>query len=135
MNVFNAIGRVGNDAEVRFTADGTAVASWSLAVSSGYGEKAKTNWVNCSLFGKRAEAVSKFIKKGGQVGVTGELSLREYETKDGKKGSSLDLNVANVTLVGGEKDAQPKPAKEEGKANGFQPQGADFDDFESDVPF
>ena len=55
MNVLNAIGNLPRDSEVRFLPDGTAVLGFSFALNAGYGEKQSTSWLNCSLFGRRAE--------------------------------------------------------------------------------
>jgi single-strand DNA-binding protein len=130
MNVFNAIGRVGGDAEVRYTPEQTAVASWSLAVNFGYGKSQNTVWLNCSLFGKRAETLQQYIKKGSQIGVTGEINLREYKNKSGDIKQSLDLVVSNVTLVSN--SSEPKEAA---KANGYQKQPESVDELEGDIPF
>ena len=99
MNNFNAIGRVGKDAQTRFTQGGEPVTGWSLAVDSGYGDKKQTLWLDCSLWGKRGEKVAEFITKGSQLGVTGELGSREH---DGK--TYLTLRVAEVSLIGGRQD-------------------------------
>lgn len=95
MNLFSCIGRVGKDAVVRQTAGGDAVASFSVAVDSGFGDKKKSAWFDCSFWGKRAETVGPMIKKGDRIGLTGELSTREH---DGK--TYLTLRVGDVTLLG-----------------------------------
>lgn len=105
MNVFTAIGRVGRDAVLRQSGD-TPVAGWSLAVDAGYGDRKTTTWVDCSLWGKRAEALAEKIRKGDRLGVSGELSTREH---DGK--TYVTLKVSEVTLLAG------KPA-EEGQRGG-----------------
>ena len=64
MNNLSATGNAGNDAEVRFTSDGTAIASWSIALTSGYGKNEKTTWLRCNMFGKRGETIAQYIKKG-----------------------------------------------------------------------
>jgi single-strand DNA-binding protein len=101
MNNFNAIGRVGKDAVTRFTQGGEPVTGWSLAVDSGYGDKKQTLWLDCSLWGKRGEKVAEYIKKGSQLGVSGELGQREH---DGK--TYLTLRVGEVTLIGGRQESQ-----------------------------
>jgi single-strand DNA-binding protein len=126
MNNLSATGNIGSDAEVRHTADGTVITSWSVAVSSGYGKNEKTNWVRCSLFGKRGETLAQYLKKGTQVGVNGEISLNEYEAKDGSIKTTLELNVSNVTLLG-KKDAAEKSTTKEA------PPAAE--EFEEDIPF
>lgn len=153
MNVFTASGNIGRDAEVR-NAGGTSVAGFSLAVKSGYGDKAQTVWVDCSLWGKQAESgLVQYLKKGQFVVVTGELGTREHEGK-----TYVTLRVSNVTL-GGKQDAQKsaqgqqmqqqgyqQPQQQRPQQNGYaqasggmqrpqqQPQGG-YQDFDQDIPF
>ena len=133
MNVYTVIGRVGKDAQTRFTQGGDPVTGWSLAVDSGYGDKKQTLWLDCSLWGKRGEKVAEYITKGSQLGVTGELGTREH---DGK--TYLTLRVAEVSLIGGKSQegggsggnstpARQRPAKAT---------DAPAEDFaEDDIPF
>lgn len=115
MNVFTASGNIGRDAEVR-NAGGTSVAGFSLAVKSGYGDKAQTVWVDCSLWGKQAESgLVQYLKKGQFVVVTGELGTREHEGK-----TYVTLRVSNVTL-GGKQDSQ-KTAQGQQPQQGYQQQ-------------
>lgn len=114
MNVFTASGNIGRDAEVR-NAGGTSVAGFSLAVKSGYGDKAQTVWVDCSIWGKQAESgLVQYLKKGQFVVVTGELGTREH---DGK--TYITLRVNNVTL-GGKQDAQKSAQGQQMQQQGYQ---------------
>jgi len=116
MNVFTASGNIGRDAEVR-NAGGTSVAGFSLAVKSGYGDKAQTVWVDCSLWGKQAESgLVQYLKKGQFVVVTGELGTREHEGK-----TYITLRVNNVTL-GGKQDAQKSAQGQQMQQQGYQQQ-------------
>ena len=101
MNVLTVSGNLGKDAVVRKAGD-QSVAGFSLAMKSGYGDKAQTIWLDCSLWGKQAESgLVQYLKKGQFVVLSGELGTREHEGK-----TYLTLRVANVTL-GGKSDAQP----------------------------
>lgn len=109
--MFNSVcvGRLGADPELK-TVGETSLASFSLAVDSGYDResgKRLTSWVNCSVWGKRADTVAKYISKGDQITVSGDMHNREYERKDGGKGYALDLKVADFTLP-----AKPKAEDE-----------------------
>lgn len=139
MNSFNAIGRVGKDAVTRFTQGGDPVAGWSLAVDSGYGDKKQTLWLDCSLWGKRAEKVAEYITKGSQLGVTGELGQREH---DGK--TYLTLRVGEVTLIGGRQESngggsgssRSTPARERQRQEDVDPDPTNGSDFDAmDIPF
>lgn len=97
MNNWNITGNLGNPAEVKILSTGTTVCEFSVAVKSGYGDKEKTNWVKCSLFGKKAEGrLPEFLQKGTQVAINGELELQKW---DG--GSGLALRVNELDLIGG----------------------------------
>jgi len=131
MNIWNFTGNLGNAAEQRLTSGGDSVVSFSVAVKSGYGDKAQTTWANCAMFGKRGEAVLKYLTKGQLVGVSGEATLRKYTRKDGVEGVSLDVRVNDLTLLGGKAD-RPEQAVEQKPTQTAK--GA-FDDLDSDLPF
>ena len=130
MNVLSAIGNLPRDAELRFLPDGSPVLSFSVALNSGYGDKAQTDWLECSFFGKRGESLAPFLTKGMKIGVTGEISTNKYKTKEGEERTSLRLRVNEVTLTGNKSDsstAEPasKPA----------PASKTIEDIEEDIPF
>lgn len=106
MNNCNFIANI-NNPELRFLPDSTPVLQFSLAASSGYGDKKVTTWINCSVFGKRAEVLSPMLAKGDKVGVSGELTNRPYKDKQGNEKYSLELRVSELTLLGTKKDVQP----------------------------
>ena len=141
MNSWSFTGNLGNDAESRFTPSGDAVVSFSVGVKSGFGDKATTTWARCQMWGKRGESVAPYLTKGQLVGVTGELTLREYDKKDGAKGYSLEVRVNDLTLLGKRDDMPRQQAPQETRTaptNRPRPQPAsggfgDFDD--SEVPF
>jgi single-strand DNA-binding protein len=114
MNVLTISGNIGRDAEVR-NAGGTNVAGFSLAMKSGYGDKAQTIWVDCSLWGKQAESgLVQYLKKGQFVVVSGEMGTREHEGK-----TYITLRVEKVTL-GGKQEGQQQQAPQQRPAQ--QPQ-------------
>lgn len=130
MNVLNFTGGLSRDAETRFTPGGDAITSFGVALSSGYGDKKITTWLNASIFGKRGESLSPYLKKGAQVAISGEFTARPYTTKDGAEKLSLDVRVNDLTLIGGKGESvsqQPKTAR---------PNEQDISDIDSDlIPF
>lgn len=126
MNLLAAIGNIGGDATTKYLADGTPICNFSFALTSGYGAKAVTSWLNCSLFGKRAETLAPMLLKGTRIGITGELTNREYTDKAGEKKYSLECRVNDVTLLGTRQPASHEAQTDEPKSG--------FDDFDS-VPF
>ena len=143
MNNWNFTGHCAADAETRYSKSGDAIVSFSVAVKSGFGDKATTTWARCSMFGNRGTAVSEFLTKGQLVGVCGEVTLREYDKKDGSKGASLEVRVNDLTLLGRrDSDAQHSaPAAPSRQAAPARPQQSGssqggFGDFgDDDVPF
>jgi single-strand DNA-binding protein len=128
MNVFIVPGRLTKDAVLRFTSDGTPVLGFDVANDVGYGEKKHTLYVRCSLWGKRAESLDPYMKKGTAVTVSGEADLKEWSSGD-KSGTNLELRVSDVALQGG------KPEQTQKKTSGFRNKPADNDGFDDDVDF
>lgn len=99
MNVWTFSGRVGADAELRTTQSGEKVLSFRVCNKVGFGDRAVDQWVDNSYWGKRAEAVADFIKKGDKITVSGELKLEEFQRKDGTPGVKLAVRVNDVDLA------------------------------------
>ena len=89
-----AYGNVANDPELK-EVNGAPVATFSLGVTTG---KDQTTWVNCSVFGKRAEVIMRFYKKGAKVVVSGRGNLRPFTGRDGQNKTSFDLRVDDFGL-------------------------------------
>lgn len=118
MNVWTICGNLGRDAELRYTQGGAAVAGFSVAVKSGYGDKAQTIWVDCSIWGKQAEGgLIQYLKKGQQVALSGEMGTREHEGK-----TYITLRVATVTLCGSKDDRAASQPQQQRQAPQQQPQ-------------
>lgn len=97
INNINVSGNVGKDCELRVTQNGKNIASFSIAVTQGYGEHEKTSWLTCRIFGKTAEGLQPYIKKGDLITVSGEYVTEEWE-KDGVKRLSPTIIVNQVQL-------------------------------------
>lgn len=114
MNVFTFTGNLGGNAEQRYTQSGDSVVSFSVAVKAGFGDKASTTWVRCTMFGKRGESVLPYLNKGQLVGVSGEFSAREWDDKQGQKRTSIEVRANDLTLLGkAEREQQQAPARSE----------------------
>lgn len=122
-----AAGNLGKDAELR-QAGGSSVLNFSIATISGYGDRKQTNWVNCAVWGKRAEALAQYLKKGDKVTAVGELSTRLH---DGK--TYLEMNVSEVILQGGQQQQQaPTHQPQNTQPAAAHPMDVDADE---DIPF
>ncbi len=120
------LGNVGKDPEIRYTQAGDPIANFSLATSQRWksktGEKQeRTEWHRVDVFGKQAEIVRDYVKKGKQVLVEGEIRYEEWVDKDGNKRNTTKIHVGfpngNIVLLGGapaEKEVPPRSAAAEG---------------------
>ena len=129
MNVLTITGNLGSDGELRTTKTGTNLLSFSVAMTSGFGERKKTDWVRCTKFGKNIEGLAPYLITGGKIAVSGELSTSEWTNKEGVSQKSLELNVREITLLS-DKIAQARQA-----IDNSVPVSTGFDDLESDLPF
>ena len=114
MSSFNkavVLGYLGKDSELKQTHSGNSVSSFSLATSETFkdktGEKTeKTTWHNIVVWGKSAEVLSQYLKKGTRVLVEGKISNRSYDKQDGSKGYISEIIANNIVLLGSSK-AEP----------------------------
>ena len=132
LNVFTFTGNLGNQAEQRYTQGGDSIVSFSVAVKSGFGDKAVTTWVRCTMFGKRGESVLPYLNKGQLVGVSGEFSAREWDDKEGQKRTSVEVRVNDLTLIGGKSEGQQEQRQSQKQQTKTISHG---DGLDSDVPF
>lgn len=116
MNVCSFIGRMGRDPEMRYTTNGKAVVSFSLAVNRD-GKKDESDWIDFVAWEKTAEVIAQYCHKGDLLGVTGNLQRREWE-KDGQKRFAHEVRVNRIDFCGGKKGAASAPAAD---ADGFAP--------------
>lgn len=88
-----AHGNLGKDPELKNVGQ-NQVASFSLAVRTG---KDETTWMNCAVWGKRAQTAAEYLRKGAKITIAGQGKLESY-TKDGVEKQSLKVNVTDFTL-------------------------------------
>lgn len=96
------VGRLTRPVDLRYTSNGTAFGSFSLAIDRNYkkesGEK-ETDYINCVIWRKPAVNLSNFAKKGSLIGVEGRLQSRNYENKEGQKVYVTEVLVENFSLL------------------------------------
>lgn len=103
MATLTATGRLGRDAELRTVGD-KKVASFSIAYETGYGDKKQTHWVDCAYW--RGEKIVSYLIKGALVEISGEPSVRTYESKGGTK-AVMQVRVDSLKLHGGKREDRP----------------------------
>lgn len=113
MKNITVAGRLGKDASLRTTQNGDSVLGFSVATDDGYGQNKRTLWFDCSLWGKRADALVQYLVKGTAVAVSGDLSTREHEGK-----TYLTIRVNEVTMQGGG-EKQDKPAQRQERSTSY----------------
>ena len=133
INRVNLSGNLTRDPELRMTKGGKQVLSFGLAVNDRMrnqqtGEwKDRPNFVDCIIFGNRAEAVAKYVSKGSKVAVDGKLRYSSWETKEGQRRSKLEVIVDEIEFMSGQ-----------GKANQEAPSGDEqppAEVYDEDIPF
>ncbi len=107
-----AVGRIGQDAELRSTKEGTPVSNFSLAIEVGWGERKKTLWLGCTVWGKQAESVTKYLTKGKMIAVLGELDVRAWISKTNEPSASIQVSCSQVMLC-----TSPSPKAEDSKTS------------------
>lgn len=105
MSKVTLIGHLGQQAELRYTPGGAAVANVRMATTEVWNDKSgqkqeKTIWHNVTLWGKPAETLAEYLTKGKQIYVEGKLDYREWE-KDGTKHRDAEIRAERVVLLGG----------------------------------
>ena len=124
------VGRLGKDPEMRYTPNGQAVTSFSVATdrtwtdSAGVKQK-ETAWFRVSVWGKMAESTNTYLKKGSQVIVEGRLNVdpksggpRIFNRQDGTAGSSFEVTAQTVRFLSSKADTAGETAQAAGEAEG-----------------
>lgn len=98
------VGRLTKDPDLRYTANGAAVASFSLAVNRNFtnqsGER-EADFINCVIWKKPAETLANYARKGTLIGVTGRIQTRKYENQEGKRVYVTEVVAENFQLLEG----------------------------------
>jgi len=140
------IGNLGRDPETRFLPSGSAVANISVATTDTWkdktsGEKKEaTEWHRVVFFGRLAEIVGEYLKKGSQVYVEGRLQTRKYE-KDGQDHYSTEIIADTMKMLGsrsGMGGGEPRETREPSAAGESKPAkkpAGQFQDMDDDIPF
>ena len=140
MNKIIVIGHLGRDPEMRYTPNGQAVTSFSVASSrryttSGGEQRDETEWFNVSAWGKLGETCNQYLTKGQQVYIEGRMSSRTYEGRDGTTRVSLDVFLNDVQFLGGRGGEGISDSSPYGASIGaMSDDGPDFDSVD-DLPF
>ena len=134
MNSCNFTGRIANDLELKTTTSGISVCSFTLAVKRPR-VKDTTDFINITAFRQTAEYLSKYARKGSLIEVSGTLTSRKWEDKNGNKRTTFEVIANEVSILESKKDettqAEPTSYSDTG-ADDFEDMG-EVD--EGDLPF
>jgi single-strand DNA-binding protein len=147
LNKVMLIGNLGADPEVRYTAGGGAVANVRLATAESWRDKEsgeqqeRTEWHRVVFFGRLAEIVEQYLRKGSQVYVEGRLQTRKWQDRDGNDRYSTEIVASDMQMLGGRGGSGGAPAAGGRGAGGSSdappPREAEapLGDFDDDIPF
>ena len=124
INCCTFIGRLGRDPEIRYTAAGKAVASFSLACSEGKGDNERTEWINVVAWEKLADICAQYLAKGSLVYISGRMQTRKWQDKDGGARYTTEIIAQTLRMLSSKNDAA--------RGSGFEPPPMPEDD---QVPF
>ncbi len=144
------VGNLGKDPEVRYMPSGEAIANITLATTDTWKDKSgekqeKTEWHRVSFFGRQAEVVGEYLKKGSQIYVEGRIQTRKWQDKEGQDRYTTEIVADRMQMLGGKSSGsgsfevvENKPAASSGGAASAKAAPAakgSFDNFDDDIPF
>ena len=138
------LGSLGQDPDIRYTAGGAAVANISIATNEQWKDKQsgemqeRTEWHRVVFFGRLAEIVGEYLRKGSQVYVEGRIQTRKWQDKEGKDRYTTEIVANEMQMLGSKSGGttasfdQSQPPQQSAPA---APAKGSNDDFDDDIPF
>lgn len=132
------LGRLGQDPELKFLPNGTAVCNFSLATSETWTDKSgtkqeKTEWHKTIVWGKLAELCNEYLKKGSQAYIEGKLQTRSWDDKDGTKRYSTEIIANTVQFISRNNNSGPNQTTTDNQDIGYSDHSSNFG--ADDIPF
>lgn len=142
------VGNLGRDPEVRYTANGNAIANITVATTESWKDKQsgerqeKTEWHRVVFFGRLAEIAGEYLKKGAQVYIEGRLQTRKWEDKSGQERYTTEIVASEMQMLGSRgggaseapDDDYSSEARSAAGSSGGGTSGGD-PDLDDDIPF
>ena len=146
------IGNLGKDPEVRYMPSGEAIANITLATTDTWKDKSgekqeRTEWHRVSFFGRQAEVVGEYLKKGSQIYVEGRIQTRKWQDKEGQDRYTTEIVADRMQMLGSKTSGggsfevvENKPAASSSGGAAAPAKAApaakgSFDNFDDDIPF
>lgn len=152
LNKAMLIGNLGQDPEIKYSANGLAICNMSIATTERYRdregmEQEKTEWHRVVAFDRLAEICGEYLKKGSQVYFEGQIQTRQWQDNDGNTRYSTEIRARDMMMLGGRSggdmsrpsapSASPRPNREN-PSNGAstnQDASTNYEDIDDDLPF
>jgi single-strand DNA-binding protein len=153
LNKVLLLGNLGRDPEVRYTASGKAVATFTIATSQRWkdqdgNDQERTEWHRVVAWGRLGEVCGEYLSKGKQVFIEGRIQSREWEDQDGNKRTTVEIIANDMIMLGGgnysqDRAAEPSPRRQGPPASRGSGEGSRRSDDrsyhppppEDDIPF
>ena len=146
------VGNLGKDPEMRYTADSKAVANLTIATSESWKDKntgqqqEKTEWHRVVAFGRLAEIMGEYLKKGSQVYIEGKIVTRKWQDQQGQDRYTTEVVAKDLQMLGSTGNQGGSQSQGAQSQNQHVPQGGrapsqqgaplnNFDGFDDDIPF
>jgi single-strand DNA-binding protein len=137
------VGNLGRDPEMRYMADGKAVANLNIATSETWkdadgAKQEKTEWHRVVFFGRTAEVAGEYLKKGSSCYVEGKLQTRKWTDKEGVERYTTEIVGDRLQMLGGRNNNSASYDEPPPQGSSSKPASApskNVDDFEDDIPF
>ena len=137
------VGTLGQDPEIRYTANGSAVANISVATNESWKDKAtgeaqeRTEWHRIVMFGKLAEIAQQYLKKGSQAYFEGRIQTRKWQDQSGNDRYSTEIVANEMQMLGGRGGGGGAPTEsgDQSQSKSPTPETAPMDDGFDDIPF
>lgn len=139
MNKTILIGRNVKEIELRTTTSGSSVTAFTIAVNRDFKNangETEADFINCVAYGKTAEILSKYVKKGDRLAVEGRIQVRNYDNQEGKKVYVTEVIVQNIEFLETKSNKKEEtPAPEETTSDPFKEFGEELQLTDEDLPF
>lgn len=139
INNVTLVGRMTKDVDLRYTPNGKAVGSFTVAVNRPFknanGEN-EADFINCQTWGKQAENLANYMKKGSQIGLVGRIQTRNYENNEGKRVFITEVVADSVQFLESKGSSQGQnQSQNQNQKDPFANKGEPIDVDNSDLPF
>ena len=139
INNTTLVGRLVKDIDLRYTSNGTATGTFTLAVNRNFKNAAgeiEADFINCVIWRKAAENFANFTRKGSLVGITGRIQTRNYENKEGQRVYVTEVVADNFALLEKKSDNEPQaPRQTQRQADPFASHGESIQIDDDSLPF